>query len=111
MAIYNLGTIDHVFQTFNTRLNGITYAISLRFLPNTQHWILDVSTPAGPLCQGQPCVLGVPILQEAALDVVFFLQDASGESIDPILPNDFGGRITLWIADNDEELLRAFVSP
>lgn len=111
MAVYRLATINHGYQTFNTSVNDTSLRITLRFMPSVSMWLLSVFniTEAEWLCQGQPVALGTPLLSDAGHDFVFFIEDNSSLNIDPIEAEDFASRITLWVADNDQEILRAFL--
>lgn len=111
MAAYKLMLSTDSFQTFTTTINGIQYRLTLRYFPRAQQWSIDCFNVADQrwVCQGQALALGVPILLEAGEEIVFIVSDNSSLAIDPALDTDMSGRITLWIADNDEETLRAFV--
>lgn len=111
MAMYKLGVVDLVFQTFTTKFNSDDMLITIRYLPAVSQWIVSVKnlSTSETLCDGTALVLGVPCLQESAYGFVLFIEDSSGYDVDPCLAEDFGTRLTLWMADDDEELLRAFL--
>lgn len=75
--------------------------MTLFFLPVASGWFFDLysETKQKVIANGVPLVAGIPILYREPVDYVLFVDDLTGNDIDPFSQACFESRCKLYIED------------
>ncbi|MCX8566829.1 MAG: hypothetical protein ON057_001556 [Glomeribacter sp. 1016415] len=102
--MYQIPVDSAPYQEMTIAFKAHALRLTLRYNSLVDYWALDVFDLKRDryTTQGQPLVVGVPILWRRPVEYCFILTDESGIGLDPVGGEDLGQRCFLYIVDKTQ---------
>lgn len=99
MQLYKIPLSNDVHQELSISFNGRNIRLTARFNSVGQFWALTVFdlTENKTIIEGMAMVCGVPLAERSTQPYFFWVEDNSGNALDPMFETDFNGRCSLYI--------------
>nr|DAY41481.1 MAG TPA: hypothetical protein [Caudoviricetes sp.] len=101
MQLHKIPLSNHVHQEMVIPFNGRNIRLTIRFNSIGQFWAMSVFdlSENKSVMEGMAMVCGVPLLVRSAQPYFFWVEDNSGNTLDPMFETDFNGRCSLYIGE------------
>ena len=101
MQLHKIPLSNTVHQEMVIPFNGRNIRLTIRFNSIGQFWAMSVFdlSENKSVMEGMAMVCGVPLLVRSAQPYFFWVEDNSGNTLDPMFETDFNGRCSLDIGE------------
>lgn len=101
MQLHKIPLSNTAHQEMTFAFNGRNIRLTVRFNSVGQFWAMRVFdlTANKTVIDGMALVCGVPLAVRSTQPYFFWVEDHSGQALDPMFETDFNGRCSLFIGE------------